>query len=93
MKKLLVLGIFLVSPAMAQQTTNIAPIHFSSGTLIADPPKAEVVWIEGNLEICGGNPLRRILIIDRDGDIFLRGKWVGWDGRFKDIFNKVWGRR
>lgn len=32
--------------------------------------------------IFSGMAGKEILRIDPDGDIFLRGKWIGWDGRF-----------
>lgn len=30
-----------------------------------------------------------IMVIDTDGDIFLRGKWIGWDGRLKAFIARV----
>lgn len=33
---------------------------------------------------------KTVLKIDKDGDIFLRGKWVGWDGRLREIIRRTW---
>lgn len=45
----------------------------------------DVNYTESRMLRFGDNKQKEILLIDKDGDIFLRGKWIGHDVRLKEI--------
>lgn len=88
MRKLFVFAfIFLVIPAHGDYGFEL-----SSGTSYFVNCSSKTWASESSLMFMDGSANKKaVLVIDGDGDIFLRGKWIGWDGRLDAKHRMKWG--
>jgi hypothetical protein len=77
-------GITVSSGIIHLSTTSLS--HFKILRVSGDP-----VPVPSNLILrdCWIAPCETVGVIDSDGDIFLRGKWIGWDYRLSNQYRKT----
>lgn len=87
MKKILLLVPLIIGCALKEEIVYAPTVPYE-GVMVSTSGWSEPIpKIEWAITIEPADP---ILLIDQYGDIFLRGKWIGYDARLSEKARRSW---